>query len=210
LLYGTLTAFVLVAFVAVETLVERTLLAGKPGGTIIELIAIVAVGLALRPMHDGVSELLDELMFSKRRKNMAALSELAQSLPSIGDRDAIREQTIQEITVYTESVGAAIFERSGEAYCARGSNIPGTPTQFARDNPLVKGLESTLECVVVEENEPPSPFVLAAPMDVHGELVGFIALGPRRDEDRYTKLERAAIERIAHAVGRTLAVAGPA
>ena len=205
LLYGTLTAFVLVAFVVVEALVERTVLAGKPGGTIVEIVAVVAVGLALRPIHDGVSELLDGLMFRKRRQNVAALSEFAGLVPSISDRDSLRSQTVERIAICTESVGCAIFERDGDVY-ARSSGMPEAPATMNRDNPLVQKLESTLECVDTDELPVMSPFALAAPMDVHGELAGFIAVGPRRDEDHYDKLERAVIERIAHGVGRALAL----
>jgi hypothetical protein len=206
LLYGALTGFILVAFVFVETLVERTFLSGKPGGTVIEIVAVLAVGLSLRPMHDGMSELLDSLMFRQRRRNVAALSEFAELLPSINDLQTLRTQTIATITECTESAGCAIFERDGETYVARCSRMPDAPATLARTHPLVQKLESTLDCVDVEELSASGPFAFAAPMDVHGELAGFVALGPKRDGDRYDKLERAVIERIAHGVGRILAM----
>ncbi len=118
-------------------------------------------------------------------------------------------QTHEALTARLESDYVAIYTTDGSSYARAIPGIEAIPALLAGDDFAVLRLRrwhETFEC-----DEPRHPFrgALLLPMTARGQLIGFIACGPKRDHTHYLPEEVETLTTLTHRVGSAFALLTP-
>jgi predicted ATPase len=178
--FALVSAALVAAFAVAESITEQFVSDhSRLAGTAIELTIAALGALAFQPFQQRVTSLIEAAFTKRRREARDALSRLKKQLPSFTEVPDVLRQVIDAVDRHMGCAGSAI-------YLWRGGYAPEASSFEA---PLeVVPLNDALPIRLRSSSEPSDPRALgsvaagklAFPMMARGELVGFLAVTPKR------------------------------
>jgi hypothetical protein len=168
---------------------------------IAELALALSLGIVLTTVHRHVERILNSVIFRARALALQALRRFAQETDLITDPQRLVMQTHQALNARLESEYAAIYTADGGSYVLASPGHGGTPALLPGDDFAVLRLRRWSEPFECDEPDHPLRAALLVPMVARGQLVGFIACGPKRDRTHYLPDEIETLSTLAHRAG---------
>ncbi len=177
---GLVLAVVVAAFAIVESLIEKYVSGhSRLAGTAIELATVTLGALAFRPVHQRVESFIEGAFTKRRREARAALARLQKELTSFTDVQRVLRRVVETVDLHMSTAGCAVYLWRG-AYTAEASSFDERLESVPLNDPLPVRLRSTSTYADPRTLESSAPGELAFPMIARGELIGFLALAPKR------------------------------
>lgn len=179
-----------------------------------ELVMAVAIGVLLTTTHRRLEHFLNSVIFRAQVAALQAVRRFAHETDLIADPQYLLLQTYEALRARLENEYAAIYTAEGSSYALVTPVTEPAPQLFASHDLAVLRLRRWLEPYECEEPGHPLYGALLLPMTARGQLVGFIACGPKRDRTHYLPDEVETLSLLAHRTGSayallTLAAATP-
>lgn len=209
LVYTVLTSFMVGVFVLVD-FVSSKLLDRFQITAAIEAVVALAFGIWLNALHANIDRLLDSVLFRRRHQAEARLERVGRALPHAKSVTFIDEALAIETCDALGLASAALFRHDqGPEFVrvlSRGWN-PGQLCSLAADDHLVIHLSSELQSLDLAQVRWPHEDVphgvgqpmLAVPLCVRHELIGFVLYGAHVAGEAIDPDERRTLTRLADA-----------
>lgn len=204
LVYAATTSLVLGLFALFESLVERFAV-GERAGLLLELMVPLALGASLTTVHRRIDALVERLVFRRQYRQEHALRRFAREAAFVNAPDKLLELTVTELRRHIGAPWVALYERSGSGYAlARQSGDHPLPAGIDADDPAALALRAHASAVDLHERASALGHEGDAfALQVRGQLLGLLAIGPRPGE-HYSSEERDLFGHVAHEVGAAL------
>jgi class 3 adenylate cyclase len=209
------SAFVLVPRVAASAGAAVGLAPGTSQVLLSMLLAAVAV-----PLYRAARPWVDRLLLAERFAVDRGFEALLGELPGARDPADLVGIAGEAVTALLRPESCVIYSRSGEAFEPLFVRGKAVPPAFERGSPLVGALAARSTPLVASRfaqrdlREKLSPFDRAAletlataavvPVRRRGELVAFLALGPKRSGDIYSPADLTLLSAVSGAVSNRL------
>lgn len=184
------------------------------------LVISIIAALILQPFRDSLQNWIDRIFFREQYNAVRMIQRVSEAASSVIDLGQLSEMIIGEITKTLHIQRAGLFLRQNGrkifiVFYQTGMKLPPRTT-IAADHPLIAWL-STHEHVINQQEIDTNPkfrsiwgqereVIDAINADVYipliakGELLGFIALGPKRSEQIYSSEEKQILLTLSHQV----------
>ena len=204
LVYAATTSLVLGLFALFESLVERFAV-GERAGLLLELLVPLALGASLTTVHRRIDALVERLVFRRQYRQEHALRRFAREAAFVNAPDRLLELTVTELRRHIGAPWVALYERSGSGYAlARQSGDHPLPAAIDADDPAALALRAHASAVDLHERASALGHEGDAfALQVRGQLLGLLAIGPRPGE-HYSGEEHDLFGHVAHEVGAAL------
>ncbi|MBV8355390.1 MAG: GAF domain-containing protein [Candidatus Eremiobacteraeota bacterium] len=206
-IYTTLTAILLPLFALLEWLVDRYISTTNHTESLIVQVGIVLVlFFSFRWLHGRTEGIVDDLLFRERHASEAALREFALHTSYITDADSIVSLATATVAGHTKAAWAAIYGWSAEAHrfeLRAAAEEPEPPESIPENDLGVVALRAKRE-PVQDVHRSDLKEALLCPFASRGNLTGFLACGPKKNQEEYAPDERAVLAEVAQAVGSAL------
>ena len=206
LVYGTLTAGLIVVFSVLDAVLARTFAESQVSLTIDIAIALL-LGFSLNSAHRHIDDVIDRVLFRERHRAELQMERSAASIVHATSEATIDDTIVRLPTHALKLAGAALYRVAGSAFArsaADGRLAASAPILDAND-PLVLVLKAELRAVRIDSVpltslravgvsvEP----VLAIPISMRGELNGFVIYAAHESGADIDPDEEHAIESLA-------------
>ena len=183
------------------------------------LISIIAA-LVFQPFRDVIQNWIDRYFFRERYNAVKMLQRVSEAASSVIDLDELSRMILKEITQAIHIERAALFLRQNgrklfTAASQYGMRLPPR-THLPLDHPLIQWLSSH-EYVVSQQALETNPKFRAVwgqemeiinainadvyvPLIAKGELLGFMALGPKLSEQMYSSEDKQILLTLSHQI----------
>lgn len=224
LIYGSLTALVVVGYLLV-TVAVGTFLSTRFGvdSSYVLVLLVAGTALVVAPLRQRVQKVVDLAFYPSRRANREAIARLADRLTGVIEAEAVLDQLGRSLGELFRPRSFAIVLAAGSQ--ARGYVLrSGWPADRARpgpalpaDNPLTALLDRVRRPVFCEELEDFSPgagdgdpawellrtldAALLVPLVSGNRLLGFLAFGPKAGGQLYGQEDVANLQALAVQAG---------
>ena len=213
LVYGIITSLVVGAFALIDFVLSKELEQHQLA-VAVEVVFAIAFGFGLNGIHKQVDTFVDRTLFRSRHLAERALERVAAGLPHVTSTRAVDETLAAEPTRALNLFSAAVFVRDETGVFARRSAIGwadgGSMTIDANDPLIVNllGEFGTMPLSEVRQGSASLPTgvgapVIAVPMFVRHQLLGFVLYGAHASGEDIDPDERRLLERLAHAAAAT-------
>jgi len=199
-LYGGTTIFIVVIFGAIEWMAEQIFESTRPA-MYASLIAALAIGFAMRAVHDRMEGFVDGVFFKELRRATEALKKAARALTNTTSERTLVEFLVDEPVTVLHLSSAALFiaREDGEPFervAAHGFGASDAAA-FDADDALAVVLRAELEPIRLDarrraEYRFPAggkPDALVLPLVMRGKVFGFVYYGEREDGAAFTAEE---------------------
>ncbi|HEX5274409.1 MAG TPA: GAF domain-containing protein [Candidatus Rubrimentiphilum sp.] len=204
LLYAVITS-VIVGLIALVDWGLGRWLAQSRFALAFELALAVFLGVALTSVHRRLERFLNGVIFRAQTLALKALDRFALETDLIADAHHLLQQAYEALRTRLDNEYAAIYTIDGSSYALVTPN-PSTPGILASHDFAVLRLRRWHEPFECDDPGHPLRGALLLPMSARGELVGFIACGPKRDRTHYLPEEVQTLSSLAHRVGSAFAL----
>jgi hypothetical protein len=168
------------------------------------LDAAIALGIFLlfhRLRHMG-EQLVERLFFHAWHLKEAAMRRFVQEAPFITRPEALLAAFTTALDRFTDGAGHALYRRIATGDYERvSSTLADSPAQVDADEPLVVALRARQKPTLPADVRSALPGELALPSIHHGELDGFVVLGPKPNRETYRPDEQEVLGFAAHQIG---------
>ena len=206
--YTILTSIIVGAFVLID-FVSSKLLDRLQFAIILEAAAALAFGIWLNALHSRIDKFVDRVFFRKRHLAEARMERVTKALAHAEDAQFVDEALVLEPVEALDLASAAVFRQSDDAF-ARTSSTGWDATHAGLLNPsdpLIVHLRAELDAFDVSSlrrrrRDIPSGLaqpLLAVPLCVRHELLGFVLYGGHRGGEGLDPDEIAHLKSLAHA-----------
>jgi hypothetical protein len=191
---------------AIGKLFERSLgFSNESGGlaaNVIMLGVVLALGISARSIHAFVHDRLTKVFFRARLKALCDIEETAHEVDVATSARAVIDITVATILRCLDPLGVALYLHDGNRYerLGRAGSLE-FPKSFDYNDVAPLKLRRWLKPCEIEDSGEEYTHTLFLPMLVRGDLVGFIACGPKRDHTVYLSDEISASVLLAHHAG---------
>lgn len=201
--YGAASIGMLVAFGLLEWAAHHLLdLTGREKSMWLD--AAIALGIFLvfhRLRHLG-EQLVERLFFHAWQLKEAALRRFVQEAPFITRPEALLAAFTTALDRFTGGAGHALYRRTANGDYERvSSTLANAPATVDVDDPLAVALRARQQPTLPADARSALPGELALPSIHHGELDGFVLLGPKLNKETYRPDEQELLGFAAHQVG---------
>lgn len=185
IIYGGITAGLIIVFSIVDLLLTRGLSQGQLSLPL-DIIIAVALGFFIHNIHAGLDAFVERVLFRKRFLAAAGLARAAHAVIHAHDQRAVGEYVTEVPVTLLELTGAALYRRDQKGYTLdRTAGWRHLPSRCTEDDPLCLYLAAELSPVRPSDlpvhREWPKEAVLAIPFLLRRELGGFVIYGAHRD-----------------------------
>lgn len=209
-IFAAVSAIIVGIFVAAEWAIGRIfeqsfgLSSDRAGWTaqLLTLGVVLALGISARSIHRFVDERLTAVFFKKRIRALSEITRVAKESDASTDAQAVLRIACDTVQRALQPRGAACYLRGGEGYeraAEAGESIFAPSVGF--NDPVALRLRRWQEPFEIDDESDARLHVLYLPMTLRGELLGFIACGPKPDRTAYLADEVAALSLLAHHAG---------
>ncbi|MGH7737846.1 MAG: GAF domain-containing protein [Candidatus Tyrphobacter sp.] len=173
--------------------------------TAVQVAVALALGFSINAIHKRVDRIVDRLFFRKRHEAETALYDFAQDAAYVTDEGLLVERCARVVQRHGQAQRAAVWMLDGvtERYELRAGSLRGAPVD--RNDPAIVAMRARRIVADLHACGSALPGILAFPMTAGGDLLGVVLCDEKRDQESYAPDERAAIERVAEAVGHAYA-----
>lgn len=205
-IYGAASLGMLLSFALLEWFTHSLLAAwGHEQSAFVDAgIALVIILVFHRLRHTG-EQWVERLFFHGWHVKEAALRKFIAEAPYITRIDALREAFATALDRFTGRAQHAFYRRlpSGD-YTRAAATLPAAPERIDADDPLAVTLRATRAVTYSRDTSTTVPGEIALPSIHHGELDGFVLLGPKARQEPYRPDELEVLGVAAHQVGLDL------
>jgi hypothetical protein len=204
--FGVVSLVVVALVGSIEWLVEKYVLAyGHIASSAVQLAVALGIGFGMRPLHAAIDRFVDDLFFRKRHEREERLRRFARELPYFTNREIALGRTSEVIRQCADASSVAVFQTTGRAF-ANAILDPGAVglAKLDENDPAIVALKAWHEPFDLERSGSALGDGLAFGLQVRGELIGALALGPKRGGEAYAPDERDALESLAQALASLL------
>ena len=196
---ATLTAVVGI-FILLESFLEKIALSNSES-LALELGVPLLLGFSLEAVRKRLERLSEQVFFRRKFNAEKALRDFAHHCGFIEHPDHLLERTLQELSVHAGAPSVAIYWRNAAGYERLGETGEGYyPLRLDIDDAAGVALRAERSvCDLEMLGSALGADGLAAPMTIHGELMGLVALRNRPGE-HYPAGERSLLEYVVQAV----------
>lgn len=205
-IYGAASLGMLVSFALLEWFTHGLLAAwGHEQSPYIDAGIALAIILVFHRLRHGGEQLIERLFFHGWHLKEAALKKFIAEAPHITRIDALRRAFATALDRFTGGAGHAFYRRlpSGD-YRRVLATLADAPERVDADDPLAVTLRATQAVTYARDTVTALPAEIALPSIHHGELDGFVLLGPKARHEAYRPDELAVLGLAAHHVGLDL------
>jgi hypothetical protein len=204
LVFATLSSIVVLSFTGLEWILTKTVVHfGHIQSIVLDAALALTLGFSMQRLHSRVDHTVDNLFFRERYRAQQALDRFARECTYIGDADVLTERTLDVLQRNTRAPGVSIYLRAHQGdYELRGT-IGTAPESLDPDDPAIVQMRAFRVPVDLKDASRPMPAVpglIAFPMLVRGELIGFFSLAVKPTGEAYDPDERAALSGLAAAL----------
>lgn len=194
LVYGTLTTFVVSAYVLIVVGIGSLLSAGS--NLLLSLLATALVAVAFQPLREQIQHQVNRLMYGERDEPGRILARLGQQIESVITHDNLLPSIVETV--------------------ARSLKLPFVQIEWAHqmepDNGKAKGhnrsfvTEGVTSSVAASYGTPPhtshtSANLLRLPLVYQTEVVGQLVLAPRARTDSFSPTDLRTLQALAQQIG---------
>jgi hypothetical protein len=201
LVYSSLSAIMVAAFVLAEEGAERLLPANAhDAGLVVQAgIALLIFGVFDR-LRSRVEGTVERMFFARWREYEERLRSFIGRSPFFSRPATLIEQVVAEIQRFTDGAEVALYRRSDGAYQRLGGSVAGVPRRVDLDRPALVAMRAdrALQRGGIGET------ALLLPMVQRGEVFGFLAVGHKPDRAPFRPDEEMLLADTAQAVGLDL------
>jgi hypothetical protein len=205
LVFGTVSAIVVVAFMVLEWLLGTVLVkVSHVTSTSLELGLALLLGFSLRTIHAKVDKVVDDVFFRSRHEAERALRTLARELGYVTDPRVAIARAHEELVARTAAADAAVYVIDQKSALRVDPAESASPGLVDVDDPALVRLRATRAPLRLREVRSALRGDRAYPMLVRDALTGVVVLGPKTDGEAYAPDEIATVETVALALGNAL------
>ena len=201
LVYSVLSGILVAIFGLAEKFSDMLVPEGAHhAGMLVQAGIALLIFAAFHRLRDVVEHGVERIFFSRWREYERRMTTFIFRSSFVTRPAKLIEQSIQEIARYTDGAEVAIYVATNGAYRLSGGGVDSLPRRIDQDAPAVVALRAdrALQRNAIGEA------ALLLPMLQRGDLLGFIALGPKRDGTSYRPDEEKLFSDAAQAVGLDL------
>jgi hypothetical protein len=174
-------------------------------GMYVQLGLALAIGIATRPLHEGVDRVVDDLFFRQRHEAERALRQFARDVAHIDDPGVLLQRTVDTVARAAELRCSIYLAGTDGWQRAAASSREAAPLELDRNDGAVVRLLATREPVDLHDVESALPGDFAFPMFARSRLSGVLVCDGKADgAAAYAPDEIDAIGSVAHAAGLAL------
>jgi hypothetical protein len=177
-------------------------------GMYVQLALALAIGIATRPLHDGVDRVVDDLFFRRRHEAERVLRQFARDVAHIDDPAVLLQRTVDTVARAAELRCAVYISNAGNGdglQRAAASLRDAAPFGLDRNDGAVVRLLATREPIDLHDVETVLPGDFAFPMFARNRLSGLLVCdGKAAGPAAYAPDELDAIAAVANAAGLAL------
>jgi hypothetical protein len=174
-------------------------------GMYVQLGLALAIGIATRPLHDGVDRVVDDLFFRRRHEAERALRQFARDVAHIDDPAVVLQRTVDTVARAAELRCAVYVSVDNRLRRAAASAGDATPSGLDRNDGAAVRLLATREPIDLHDVETALPGDFAFPMFARNRLCGLLVCDGKADGPAaYAPDELDAIGAVATATGLAL------
>lgn len=200
LVYGLLMSSTVGALALVDWAFGRWL-AESRFALVVELGLAVCIGVLLTTLHKRLEAFLNGVIFRAQTLALKALHRFALETDLIAEPQHLLGQTYEALRARLENEFAGIYTVAGTSYVLETPACEALPQQLSGSDFAVLRLRRWHETFECDEPDHPLRGSLLLPMTARGQLIGFIACGPKRDHTHYLPEEVATLDLLAHRAG---------
>ena len=199
LVYGAITSSLVPVFAAAEW--TATNVFGQGTGKNAFLVALgVMVAASFKTIHKRFEKFVDQIVFKDRHAREKALARFTKEVAHIDDATTLAQRCAGALEQNVGAAATALYLRGSEYDRIAVAGGP-SPRRIKATDPLVVSLKS--ECDAVE-TELLGIGGYAFPMISRGALLGFLAMGPKRDGEILSPDEIKRLSELTREVGVAL------
>jgi hypothetical protein len=213
LVYGIITSLVVGAFALIDFVLSKEL-EQRQLAVAVEVVFAIGFGFGLNGIHRQVDAFVDRVLFRSRHLAERTIERVAAGLPHVTSAHAVDETLAEDPARALNLLSAAVFVRDEAGAFARRSAIgwnDGRSTKIDADDPLIVNLLGEFGTMSLREVRQGSAIlptgvgspVIAVPMFVRHQLIGFVLYGAHASGEDIDPDERRLLERLAHAAAAT-------
>ncbi len=187
IVFSLVSALIVAGFILIETSAGTLLVnASRTTGFVVQVGIAVVIGLSLRPIHDRVDRIVDQVFFARRYAAERALKQLGTDVHFIVDRDRLAARVLREIAQNTDVERVAIFTRDdADGRFSLLDAYGNAPLFVAADDDAVIRLIVDEAPVDLHRIATAIPGELALPLAIRKSLIGVLALGNKRSGEAF-------------------------
>lgn len=170
-----------------------------------ELVMAVLIGVLLTTAHRRIEHFLNKVIFRAQALALQALRRFAQETDLITDPARLLLQTYDALVKRLESEYVCIYTAEGSAFALATPGPQNAPAVLPGDDFAVLRLRRWGEAFECDEPGHVLYGALLLPMMARGQLVGFVACGPKTDRTHYIPEEIETLSALAHRTGNSYA-----
>jgi hypothetical protein len=164
----------------------------------------LGLGLSLNAIQKRVTDLIDAVLFRKRRDDERALLEFAREAAYATDSEALLDRAIEKLEVHTDARGAALLLASGDAYDAVREFGDSVSVSVEENDAAILALKTWHKPLDPHHYATSMHGALALPMLERGRLSGVLLLGERAGGEAYSPGEVLALSTFTAGVASAL------
>jgi hypothetical protein len=201
--YGVASISMLLAFGLLEWAAHHLLeFAGREKSMWLDAGIALGVFLVFHRVRNWGEQLIERLFFHAWHVKEAALRQFVKEAPFITRPEALLSAFTAALDRFTDGAGRALYRRTATGdYETISSTLPDAPARVDADEPLAVALRARQQPTHLVDNNSTLAGELALPSIHHGELDGFVVLGPKPNGDTYRPDEQEVLGFAAHQVG---------
>jgi hypothetical protein len=205
LVFGSVSAIVVVAFMALEWALSNLFVrVSHITSTSLELGLALVLGFSLRTIHARVDAVVDDVFFRDRHEAERALTTFAKEVGFIVDPRIAIARAHAELTVRTGAAGTAIYVVDGHAALRVDPAETPAPDRVDLDDPALVRMRADRTPCELRRVDSALQGDHAFPMCVRDAVSGFVVLAAKSNGEAFAPDELATIERVAFALGNAL------
>jgi hypothetical protein len=199
LVYGSISAILLVAFFGLEKISERVLqLEGREQNALLAGAIAFAIFLFFHKVRNWVEHNVERFFFSAWHRKEIALRDYVRSAAHITRVEALIASSIAAIDRFSDGAGCAIYRRDLIGNYERlRSSIAEAPTEVDGNDPVILAMRIERGAVGCADSGSSLHQELAFPILHRGEVDGFMILGRKPTQEAFRPDE---IELLGYAV----------
>lgn len=200
LVYSATLTVVVGIFILLESFLEKIALSNSES-LALELGVPLLLGFSLDAVRKRLERISEQVFFRRKFNAEKALRDFAHHCGFIEHPDHLLERTLRELSVHAGAPSVAIYWRDAAGYERLGETGEGYyPPRLDIDDPAGVALRAERSvCDLEILGSVLGGDGLAAPMTIHGELMGLVALRNRPGE-HYPAGERSLLQEVVQAV----------
>jgi hypothetical protein len=201
--YGVASLGMVLSFALVEWFTHNLLAAwGHEQSPYIDAGIALAIILVFHRLRHGGEQWVERLFFHSWHMKEAALQKFITEAPYITRIDALRDAFATALDRFTGGAPHAFYRRLPSGDYTRGAaTLTEAPGQVDADDPLTVTMRTTQAVTYAKDTASTLPAEIALPSIHHGELDGFVLLGPKPRNEPYRPDELEVLGVAAHRVG---------